>query len=368
MKIVTRVLTMSNVEYICPQFAILSAGEGADDGGKYHLRDLLLLKPGSRDFLSKQVQPFLEKYGMRYRVDLAEGLSLMPDEAYDEPALKRLGYCIERNAAMGKRYKAVLKKDSDGTVGDEDATFVVPIDAPEDAAPSVVSRLDAASYAARLGLMSMTGEGSGLEFDHRDRRGEAYRFTVPECLAPTEESIALEESVGEGRAAEPLHARLRRVQGTQFELTFSLVRTYELQPNGLRKTVYFDYVPLSDGEPIAGLSNRIAASLMLVALTEALQRSLRLVRIDPETLRLGRLGRTTMLDDLIDAIAAGKLHACPNCGRPLIGNSAYCKHGACAQRYNERAKAAALAGGMSEAEVLEAFPHIQPKTVHSWFA
>ncbi len=359
---------MPNVEYICPQFAILSAGEDADDGGKYHLRDLLLLKSDSRDFLSKQVQPFLEKYGMRYRADLAEGLSLKPDEAYDEPALKQLGYYIERNAAMGKRYKAVLKKDPDGMADGEDATFVVPIDAPEDAAPSIASRLDAASYAARLGLMSMTGQASGLEFDHRDRRGEAYRFTVPECLAPSEESIVLEESVGEGAAAEPLHARLRRVQGTQFELTFSLVRTYELQPNGLRKTVYFDYVPLADGEPPAGTANRIAANLMLIALTEALHRSLRLVRIDPETLRLGRHSRTTMLDDLIDAIAAGKLHACPNCGRPLIGNSAYCKHGACAQRYNERAKAAALAGGMSEAEVLEAFPSIQPKTVHSWFA
>ncbi len=359
---------MHNVEYICSQFAILSIGDADDDGGKYHLRDLLLLKPGTRDYLAKQVQPFLEKYGLRYRIDLAEGLSLLPNEVYDEPALKKLGYCIERNAAMGKRYKAVLKQGTDGTFGEGYATFVVPIDAPEDAAPSVNSRLDAAGYAARLGLMSMTGEASGLEFDHRDRRGEAYRFTVPECLAPSEDSIVLEETVGEGSAAEPLHARLRRVQGTQFELTFNLVRTYELQPNGMRKTVYFDYVPLEDGEPVAGAANRVAANLMLIALADALHRSLRPVRVNPRTLCLSRLGRTTMLDDLIDAIASGKLHACPNCGRPLIGNSAYCKHGACAQRYNERAKAAALAGGMREEEVLAAFPHIQPKTVHSWFA
>lgn len=359
---------MHNVQYICPQFAILALSEEDGDGGKYHLRDLLSLKPGSRDYLSKQVQPFLEKYGLRYRIDLSEGLSLSPDEAYDEPALQKLGYCIERNTAMGKRYKAVLKRMSAGTIGSDSPTFVVPIDVPEEFGASVASRLRAADYAARLGLMSLTGEANGLEFEYRGRRGEAFRFTVPECLAPTDEAIVLEETVGEGAQAEPLHARLRRVQGTQFELTFSLVRTWELQPNGLRKTVYFDYVPLDGKEPVVGAANMVAADLMIIALSDALHRTQRSVLIDAKTLRLGRIGRTTMLDDLIDAIASGKLHACPNCGRPLIGNSAYCKHGACAQRYNERAKAAALAGGMTEQEVLSAFPFIQRKTVHSWFA
>ncbi len=359
---------MYNVEFVCPQFAILSANGDPDDGGKYHLRDLLSLKPGSRDYLSKQVQPFLEKYGLRYRVDLAGGLSVSPDEVYDEPALLQLGFCIERNAAMGKRYKAVLKRLPDGTDCQDNSTFVVPVDVPEEPVASVACRLEAASYAARLGLMSMTGDASGLEFEYRGRRGEAFRFTVPECLALKDESIVLEEAVGEGPGAEPLHARLRRLQGTQFELTFSLVRTWELQPNGLRKTVYFDYVPLDGDEPVAGAANRFAADLMLIALADALHRAQRSVSIDASTLRLARASRTTMIDDLIDAIAAGKLHACPNCGRPLIGNSAYCKHGACAQRYNERAKAAAIAGGMTEQEVLSTFPFIQQKTVHSWFA
>lgn len=62
---------MNRVEFICSQFAILS-DDGNPCSDKHHLRDLLALKSESRDFLFKQAKPFLEKYGVHYRVDIGK--------------------------------------------------------------------------------------------------------------------------------------------------------------------------------------------------------------------------------------------------------------------------------------------------------
>ncbi len=358
---------MSHVEFICPQFAILS-DDGDSGPDKHHLRDLLALKSESRDFLSKQVKPFLIKFGQHYRVDVGEGFPFVRDDTIDESALQRIGFSVCSNEIQNRYSKTVLVRNNDADLHSETGTFLVPINPLDKQFPSLLSRMDEAAYVARLGLMSITGEPCGLDFEHRDRHGESYRFTLPEQLAFADDLIVLDEVIGEGASAEPMHARLRRIQGTQFELTFSLVRTWELQPNGMRKTIYFDFVPASNGEVDSKAANMMAADLLLIALSDMLRHRIRSVRIAPGTLRLSRASRPTLIDDLIDNIASGRLHACPNCGRPLIGNSFYCKFGACAQRYNERAKAAALVGGMSEEEVREAYPFIQPQTVSSWFA
>ncbi len=357
---------MHRVEFICPELAILT-DDGAPSSDKYHLRDLLALKAGSRDFLSKQVVPFLEKYGARYRLDIDEGFPLSSVGLCDEPLLHRLGFEVCVGEVRARNSKATLRRIGQVASDSDAGAFLVPIEPVDEHLPSLFSRMHAADYVARLGLMSLTGDPNGLEFEYRGRHGESYRFTLPEELAPVDDLTILDESIGAGSDAEPLHARLRRIQGSQFELTFSLVRTWELQQDGTRKTIYFDYVPLSGDEASPGAANMIAADLMLIALSDVLRHRVRSLRIAPRSLRLNRIASNTLVDDLLDATTAGKLHACPNCGRPLIGNSFYCKYGACAQRYNERAKAAALVGGMSEQEVLAAFSRIQPKTVHSWF-
>lgn len=366
-EILRKGISMNRVEFICSQFAILS-DDGNPCSDKYHLRDLLALKSESRDFLLKQAKPFLEKYGVHYRVDVGEGFPLVLDDSIDESSLQRLGFSICSNETGNRRSKMILVRNGDTDSHSESDNFLVPIDPVDTRCASLFSRMGAAAYVARLGLMSATGEPCGLDFEHRDRHGESYRFTLPEQLAFADELIVLDEVVGEGAAAEPMHARLRRIQGAQFELTFSLVRTWELQPNGMRKTVYFDFVPVSNGETDSKAANMMAADLLLIALSDMLRHRVRSVRIAPGTLRLSRASRPTLIDDLIDNIASGRLHACPNCGRPLIGNSFYCKFGACAQRYNERARAAALVGGMSEEEIREEYPFIQPQTVSSWFA
>lgn len=358
---------MCKVEYICQQFAILSSRDETVAPGKYHLRDLLFLKKESRDYLSKQVVPFLEKYGLRYRYDMSDGLPVSLEESLNTELLAGFGYQIDRKGYQHKRSEAVLMRQHYGENSTKGSTFVVLIDPLKEHGSSLSSAHTTATFLARLGLMSLTGDSHGLDFEYRGRHGEAYRFTLPCGLVPDDDLIVLDESVGKGIEAEPLHARLRRVQGSQFELTFSLVRTWELQPNGTRKTIYFDYVPTIDGDAAPGAANVIAADLMLIACADMLRHRMRAVKIDPSTLRLARLSLKTVVDDLIDAIDSGKLHACPNCGRPLIGNSFYCKFGACAQRYNERAKASAMIGGMTEEEVCQAYPFIQPKTVRSWF-
>lgn len=357
---------MCQVEFICSQFAILS-DDGASCSNKYHVRDLLALKPESRDFLLKQALPFLEKYGTHYQADIDEGFPFSLDNSIDESLLQNLGFKIISNEFQNRYSKTVLVRSEDASIRSKFNTLLVPIDPLDGAFSSLFSQMQAADYIARLGLMSITGDPNGLDFEHRGRHGESYRFTLPENLVPADDLIVLNEVIGEGSAGEPMHARLRRIQGSQFELTFTLVRTWELQPNGTRKTIYFDYVPALNDEADPHAANMVAADLMLIALSDMLRHRVRSVRIAPRTLRLRRISRTTVIDDLIDSIAADRLHACPNCGRPLIGNSSYCKFGACAQRYNERAKAAATVGGMSEEEVCEAYPFIQPQTVKSWF-
>ena len=90
--------------------------------------------------------------------------------------------------------------------------------------------------------------------------------------------------------------------------------------------------------------------------------------VDLETLALQHGKRNTVVNALADSMIAGKIDACPWCGRPVYmprrNSKIFCRQSH-QTRYSEKARAM-LDGGASVDDVAAAFPHIQPGTISGW--
>lgn len=110
---------------------------------------------------------------------------------------------------------------------------------------------------------------------------------------------------------------------------------------------------------------RICASALLSSLL-SYQSQIQFTN-NPDTLELERC-EETLTACLGDAIIAGKIQACPWCGRPVFkkhdSSKPFCRKSH-QTRYNEAAKKM-LARGASVDEVADKYPHINRKTIENW--
>lgn len=110
----------------------------------------------------------------------------------------------------------------------------------------------------------------------------------------------------------------------------------------------------------------LAASFMLSGLIN--YQTATPFRTDPGTLAIKRNDSESFASVLADLMIAGKVSACPWCGRPVLlprkSSKPFCRQSH-QTRYSEKARAM-LNDGASVDEVSEAFPHIQKATIRGW--
>lgn len=89
---------------------------------------------------------------------------------------------------------------------------------------------------------------------------------------------------------------------------------------------------------------------------------------DPETLALERSSGDTLANTLAENMLAGKIRACPHCGRPMLvkreKGMQYCS-ASCRTLYNRKAKEM-CSNGASVDEVHTSFPAIPKETIRGW--
>lgn len=90
--------------------------------------------------------------------------------------------------------------------------------------------------------------------------------------------------------------------------------------------------------------------------------------VNPESLRLAKSNSSTFASTLADLAIAGKIGACPYCGRPVFmprkTSKPFCRQSH-QTRYSERARQM-LNRGAEVDEVADAFPHIRYGTISGW--
>lgn len=90
--------------------------------------------------------------------------------------------------------------------------------------------------------------------------------------------------------------------------------------------------------------------------------------IEVGTLTLRR-NSNTLVDMFADSLMAGKVRACPRCGRPVLmpreSSKPFCSAN-CQQRYREHALKM-FERGAAEQDVIAAFPCISAKTISNWY-
>ena len=139
-------------------------------------------------------------------------------------------------------------------------------------------------------------------------------------------------------------------------------------------TARIDYVEIRRG-PLEGMTplpengfelKRVVASFLLASILN--HGSALSFSVDLETLALQHGKQNTVVNALADSIIAGKIDACPWCGRPVYmprrNSKIFCRQSH-QTRYSEKARAM-LDGGASVDDVAAAFPHIQPGTISGW--
>lgn len=111
---------------------------------------------------------------------------------------------------------------------------------------------------------------------------------------------------------------------------------------------------------------RIAASFLLTSLIN--YQSAKPFVNDWETLAIKRDDSESFASVLGDLMIAGKVSACPWCGRPVLlprkSSKPFCRQSH-QTRYSEKARAV-LNDGATVDEVADAFPHIQYATISGW--
>lgn len=111
----------------------------------------------------------------------------------------------------------------------------------------------------------------------------------------------------------------------------------------------------------------VAAAALLSSLVNYQATALPFVT-DKRTLELRRSDESSIAATMADLIIAGKIGACPHCGRPVLmprkSSKPFCKP-AHQTRYSEKARKM-LDSGASVDEVASAYPHIQRETIANW--
>lgn len=351
--------TVAQIKYLNSEFAICDGIWDSTSSGAAQAQALLELKPSSKDYLRKQIGPFLSRFGNFYVWDVGVApleVTCLTDS--DEALLEKMGFYLFKNQAtnrafLNRRYRAD---------GDPKIVLINPLRC---WAASVEAHRVVTDYIGRLGLMSLSGDLGGIVIKHDQTvtGHELYLFRHQKGLILDQDFISLDDAFEESSLPLPQSDATVQVTHEGLQLSFWNKRYLRIDSS------LDNHEDCSKGEN--GLdkvsANRLAACFMLMAIAQHYQLSQKPLYVERATLKLKRRPTGDAINALIDSIAEESIHACPRCGRPLLGRSAYCKFGACAQRYNEAAKTRATSGRFSEQEIIEMYPSIRPATIHAWF-
>ena len=154
---------------------------------------------------------------------------------------------------------------------------------------------------------------------------------------------------------------------------FSMVKTKQVEPEGDKRDgfekYHFDvslgYDEEEDGPLDSFDQKRAAAASLLVWL---LNRSDMVFYEVDNLFGIQREEHRSVYNELADLMIAGKIYACPTCGRPVLmarkNSNPFCKKSH-QTRYSERARAM-FRNGATVDEVADRFKHINRATIANW--
>lgn len=307
--------------------------------------------------IEKHVKPLLEcgemfggsPLGIPWGLDDGEWANI--EDSADRKTLSDLGYTMNE--------RSISPRDFDEFPPLRTLLYV----------PRAVNRICELSrcvqFLAKLFLLANGDEGMASQLPNVECERHSMKL-VAELPGALRYSLNQHRSMplGEGVLSAPAKFDMTAVKDAPFRPTFR-VPVEILYQHVLRS-------PYNSEEsgyrlPESGFElKRIAASAMLVSLLNC--QAQRPFILTPDTLSLTRSESGTLLDALADAMIAGKIRACPHCGRPILvkrdKGMMYCS-ASCRTLYNRKAKEMCSDGASVDA-VHASFPAIPKETIRGW--
>lgn len=364
-------VSMDKLEYMSAseEFAIMRMGSPSKWSVEKELEELLDMRPESAEFVKRQLQPFLERYGHQF---VWNGMLQVIGDGEDEERLAELGYTIYRDKSIG-RY-LIHKHNSQMGLD----TYVVAVDSQYYEVTTLMAKRAALYYVAELGLVSQGYESKDIfltpVFDKLYQTA-TYAINPPSSLwldpQGTDEAgrwALLTGTLTEGSEQAPTtFGGLNMVSengANKWTLPLFL-RGYNIcDENGAPK--YPDWIKTrSDGSPDEKSLNMIAAGQLLSLIAERYHFRQRSFVVDSVTLKLKVNDTPYLMGELVRCVALGKVHPCAHCGRPVMGRTWYCRGRRCKATDLEKARLLA-ASGRGANEILAIYPHIKRITIEGY--
>lgn len=362
---------MDTLEYMSAsgEFAIMRKGVPSKRNVEKELEGLLDMRPDSSGFVEKQLRPFLERYGRQFE---ANELLMTGSVQEDDGRLAELGYGIIEASATS----SYLYQKSDGMAGGD--TYVVEISSPYSHTTAFMDKRKAFYYVAELGLVSQGFECKDIVltpiFD-KPAQTTTYTLYPPPSLwldpqgtdemgrwAPLMGTVA--DHSGQSGWFEGLNVDSEN-GSPRWTLTF-MWGSSSRDENGKPINAYPDWVKMRpDGRPDEKSLNMIAAGQLLSLIAERYHFRQRDFVVDPTMFKLKENDTPDLMKELVRCIAAGKVHPCAHCDRPVMGGTWYCRGRRCKASDLEKAKLLAAAGHGVD-EIFSLYPHIKRVTIEGY--
>lgn len=362
---------MDTLEYMSAsgEFAIMRRGAPSKWSVEKELEELLDMRQDSSGFIERQLRPFLERYGRQFEVN--EPLMIGSGQE-DEGRLAELGYGIFKDSAI----PSLLHRNSDSRAGGD--TYVVAISSLHPDATTLMGKREALYYVAELGLVSQGFECRDIVLT--PVFGKPQQTTTYTLFPPSSLWLDPQGTDEMGRWA-PLMGTIAGHSGQlgcfeglnmdsengspKWTLTF-MWGSSSRDENGEPINAYPDWVKMrSDGRPDEKSFNMIAAGQLLSLIAERYHFRQRDFVVDSATFKLKQNDTPDLMRELVRCIAAGKVHPCAHCGRPVMGGTWYCRGRRCKASDLEKAKLLAVTGHGVD-EILTIYPHIKRVTIEGY--
>lgn len=358
---------MDRVLVMCDKYAILSKGkEGRGGNVLGELKALTGIRPEAGFETSKErIKSYLECYGRRLLLDVGKTPLSLSERGLPDDVLERVGYYEFHDERSDTYHLNRLSKSEDN------GTYVVAIKGAtrEDhtgadaSGYSLFELLKSVSYVSRLALLSTGNASHGLSIDTEVRYAKRMVGTSIE-VEPFEVEVTFHDF--------PLRLYYYLRDFNPLENVFTMDRERAIRfsygritLNGGKAAVtvrYFIYDNVSKSADY----ERTAASLLLVYMARENFHGSNKYVVDPQTGGIVSQTSSNLILAVLQHAASGNVHACAHCGRPVFGNSKFCRNAGCRTRYTEKAQSVVTLSDMSLEDALERFPAVKPITIEKW--